>query len=132
MPLYLLRVSLQHPTFRLPSLKSIADLYEFPLKFISEDRFRSALVVELRNDQDAMRFAERGTMVMYVRPFTWPSRAPLTHCRSVSRLWVEGDSYEEIHSALQADPSVWAPFAGKRFKMTLESANHKTTKSRQR
>lgn len=66
MPLYLLRVSLQHPTFRLPSLKSVADLYEFPLKFVSEDRYRSALVVELRNDQDAMRFAKRGTMVMYV------------------------------------------------------------------
>lgn len=65
MPLYLLRVSLQHPTFRIPSLKSIADLYDFPLKFVSEDRYRSALVVELQNDQDAMRFAERGTMVMY-------------------------------------------------------------------
>lgn len=69
MPLYLLRVSLQHPTFRIPSLKSIADLYQFPLKFVSEDRFRSALIVELRNDQDAKRFAERGTMVMYVTCF---------------------------------------------------------------
>lgn len=134
MPLYLLRVSLQHPTFRLPSLKSIADLYEFPLKFISEDRYRSALVVELRNDQDAMRFAERGTMVMCVFELSEcrEDSILLTLNRSVNRVWAEGDSYEEIHSALQADPTVWTPYAGKRFKFNLESANHKTTKSRQR
>jgi tRNA (guanine10-N2)-methyltransferase len=134
MPLYLLRISLQHPTFRLPSLKSIADLYEFPLKFISEDRYRSALVVELRNDQDAMRIAERGTMVMYVfEPRKCQEDSVLlTFDRSVNRLWAEGNSYEEIHSALQVDPTVWIPYAGKRFKFTLESANHKTTKSRQR
>lgn len=64
MPLYLLRVSLQHPTFRIPSLKSIADLYEFPLRFVSEDRSRSGLIVELENDEHAMRFVERGTMIM--------------------------------------------------------------------
>ena len=64
MPRYLLRLSLQHPTFRLPSLRSIADLYEFPIKFISEDRYRSVLVVELNNDEDAEKFLERGVLVM--------------------------------------------------------------------
>lgn len=71
-------------------------------------------------------------MVMYGSPLGKPLSSTLIYDRSVSRLWAEGDSYEEIHSALQADPSVWAPYAGKRFKFTLESANHKTTKSRQR
>jgi len=66
MPQYILRLSLEHPTFRLPSLKSIADLYGFPLRFVSEDRFRSILVVELEKDEDAAKFLERGILVMYV------------------------------------------------------------------
>jgi hypothetical protein len=64
MPQYLLRLSLEHPTFRLPSLKSIADLYEFPIRFVSEDKLRSVLVVELEKDEDAEKFLERGVLVM--------------------------------------------------------------------
>jgi tRNA (guanine10-N2)-methyltransferase len=66
MPQYIFRLSLQHPTFRLPSLKSIADLYGFPIRFVSEDKYRSVLVVELEKDEDAEKFLERGILVMYV------------------------------------------------------------------
>jgi tRNA (guanine10-N2)-methyltransferase len=70
MPQYILRLSLEHPTFRLPSLKSIADLYGFPLRFVSEDKFRSVLIVELEKDEDAEKFLERGVLVMQVSEAT--------------------------------------------------------------
>jgi len=70
MPQYIFRLSLQHPTFRLPSLKSIADLYGFPIRFVSEDKFRSVLVVELEKDEDAEKFLERGVLVMYAMTLT--------------------------------------------------------------
>lgn len=64
MPHYIFRVSMQHPTFRLPSLQAVADLYEFPIRFVSEDCFRGVLIVELEKDEHAEKFLERGTMVM--------------------------------------------------------------------
>jgi tRNA (guanine10-N2)-methyltransferase len=44
----------------------IADLYGFPLRFVSEDKFRSVLIIELEKDEDAEKFLERGVLVMQV------------------------------------------------------------------
>jgi len=77
MPQYILRLSLEHPTFRLPSLKSIADLYGFPLRFISEDKLRSVLIIELEKDEDAEKFLERGVLVMQVLTTTFSLEADL-------------------------------------------------------
>lgn len=66
MPLYAFRLSLSHPTFRIPHLLSIAQLFDFPIKFVSEDLYRSVLVVELRNREDADRILERGIVAMSV------------------------------------------------------------------
>lgn len=52
--------------------------------------------------------------------------------RSVIRLWAEADSYDELHAILKADLSVFEPYKGKTFKFDLDSANHKTTGTRQR
>lgn len=67
MPLYAFRLSLSHPTFRIPHLLSIAQLFDFPIKFISEDLYRSVLVVELQSREDADRILERGIVAMSVR-----------------------------------------------------------------
>lgn len=64
MPLYLLRVSLDHLTFRLPSLLSIAELFDFHISFVSDDKFRGILVVELEEDEDVERILDRATLVM--------------------------------------------------------------------
>ena len=77
MPRYILRLSLEHPSFRLPSLKSIADLYGFPLRFISEDKLRSVLIIELEKDEDAEKFLERGVLVMQVLTTTFRLEADL-------------------------------------------------------
>jgi tRNA (guanine10-N2)-methyltransferase len=65
MPLYLLRVSQNHPTFRIPSLQAIADVYQFDIKFVTEDKTRSILVVEVEAEQ-VDRLLERGTLILCV------------------------------------------------------------------
>lgn len=64
MPLYAFRLSLSHPTFRIPHLLSIAQLFGFPIKFASEDLYRSVLVIELQSREDAERILERGIVAM--------------------------------------------------------------------
>ena len=64
MPLYLLRVSLDHLTFRLPSLTSIAQVLGFSITFVSEDKCRSVLLVELENEEYVERLLDRATLVM--------------------------------------------------------------------
>lgn len=64
MPLYVLRLSMEHPTFRVPSLLSIAQVFGFPIKFISEDLSRGIVVVELEKDQDVENMLERGILIL--------------------------------------------------------------------
>jgi tRNA (guanine10-N2)-methyltransferase len=64
MPHYVLRMCMEHPTFRIPSLLSVAQQYGFAIRFISEDLYRGVLVVELDNEEDVDRLLERGTLVL--------------------------------------------------------------------
>lgn len=64
MPVYALRVSLDHTTFRIPSLLSIAELYGFEIKFISENLDRGIILVELKNDEHVDRLLERGVLIL--------------------------------------------------------------------
>jgi tRNA (guanine10-N2)-methyltransferase len=50
---------LSHPTFRVPSLLSVAQLYGIPMKFISSDLQRGVLVAELEDIRHADYFLER-------------------------------------------------------------------------
>lgn len=64
MPLYVLRVCMEHATFRIPSLLSVAQLYGFSIKFISEDADRGIVVIELDDDEDVDKLLERGTLIL--------------------------------------------------------------------
>lgn len=64
MPLYALRVSLSHLSFRIPELLSISQLFGFEIKFVSSDKFRSVLVVDLEKDEHVEHLLDRGMMVM--------------------------------------------------------------------
>jgi tRNA (guanine10-N2)-methyltransferase len=65
MPVYLLRIISHHLTFRIPELLSIAKLFEFEIKFLSEDLYRGILLVELEGDEQVQRILDRGVLVMY-------------------------------------------------------------------
>lgn len=45
---------------------SISQLFGFPIKFISEDVYRSVLVVELEKREHVDRLLERGIIVLQV------------------------------------------------------------------
>jgi len=64
MPLYLLRVTLDHLSFRLPSLISIAQAFDFPITFVSDDKYRAALLVELEKEEDVQKLVDRATLIM--------------------------------------------------------------------
>ena len=64
MPLYLLRVSLEHLSFRIPSLLSVAQRFGFPIKFKSTDLERGVLVVVLEEEDHVQKILDRGTLVL--------------------------------------------------------------------
>lgn len=64
MPQYFLRLSLEHLSFRIPELLSIAQLFEFELKFISEDLSRGVVVIEVEKEEYVERILDRGILVM--------------------------------------------------------------------
>ena len=64
MPLFLIRMTLTRLSFRIPSLLSIADLYGFQIRFVSEDLSRSVFVVELEKEEHAQLLLERGILVL--------------------------------------------------------------------
>lgn len=55
---------MEHATFRIPSLLSVAQLYGFSIKFISEDADRGIVVIELDDDEDVDKLLERGTLIL--------------------------------------------------------------------
>lgn len=64
MPLYALRMCMDHATFRIPSLLSIAQVSGFPIKFISEDLNRGIVVVELENDGNVKDLLDKGILIL--------------------------------------------------------------------
>ncbi|GFZ51998.1 hypothetical protein JCM24511_09769 [Saitozyma sp. JCM 24511] len=115
MPLYALRVSLSHLSFRIPELLSISQLFGFEIKFVSADKFRSVLVVELEKDEHLEHLLDRGMMVM-----------------SAIKLYASGRSYDELHADLREHKDYLEPHMDQSWKITFESINHNVTEKRQR
>jgi hypothetical protein len=97
MPRYLFRMALSHQTFRVPSLLSVAQLYDIPIKLVSEDPYRGVLVVDLEDETHVQYFLDRCIPITYVQDLnplmTVPSpcytlRAP--HMRSCIKRWRPG------------------------------------------
>ncbi|OCF31203.1 tRNA (guanine10-N2)-methyltransferase [Kwoniella heveanensis CBS 569] len=113
MPLYVLRLSLEHLSFRLPSLLSISQVFGFKIKFVSEDPYRGLLVVEVAKEEDINHILERDTLI-----------------QSATELYAQGTSYEELQTELRGKLDVLKPYENSTFKFTLESTNHRVPESR--
>ncbi|RXK40763.1 hypothetical protein M231_02015 [Tremella mesenterica] len=114
MPIYLLRVSLDHLSFRLPSLISIGDLYGFSINFLSEDTSRAGLVIELEHESHLQHILDRGVLVI-----------------SAIELLAKGTSYDILHDQLRAKITDVAHGEGKSWRFTFESVNHHVPHKRQ-
>ncbi|WVN89225.1 uncharacterized protein L203_104443 [Cryptococcus depauperatus CBS 7841] len=114
MPLYVLRIVIDHISFRLPSLISISQTFEFPIRFVSEDTSRGLLVVELEKDEDIQRILDRETLVL-----------------SAAELFAQGATYDQLHAQLKSNLHVLDPYINSSFKFIIESAHHRILESRQ-
>ncbi|AAW46119.1 hypothetical protein CNK00740 [Cryptococcus deneoformans JEC21] len=114
MPLYALRLVIDHKTFRLPSLLSISQVFGFPIRFVSEDKTRGLLVIELEKDDDMEKILDRETLVL-----------------SAAEVYAEGATYEELHAQLKSKLHVLDPYKHSSFKVIIESAHHSIPEPRQ-
>lgn len=64
MPLYFLRISLEHLSFRIPELLSISKLFGFEIKFHCTDYDRGVIVIEVEKEEYIERILDRGVLVM--------------------------------------------------------------------
>lgn len=66
MPQYFLRSSMEHLTFRIPELLSIAKLFDFPIRFITpeEDLQRGVIVIELDDEKHIQHILDRSILTM--------------------------------------------------------------------
>ncbi|WWC66811.1 uncharacterized protein I206_100718 [Kwoniella pini CBS 10737] len=113
MTLYILRVSQDHLTFRIPSLLSISQLFNFPIRFISTDLYRGVLIVELQKEEDVQHILERDTLVS-----------------SISELYAEGKTYADLHEQMRGNLQVLKPYMRSSFKFTMEGVNHRVVETR--
>nr|XP_018266731.1 tRNA (guanine10-N2)-methyltransferase [Kwoniella dejecticola CBS 10117]OBR88889.1 tRNA (guanine10-N2)-methyltransferase [Kwoniella dejecticola CBS 10117] len=113
MPRYILRISQEHLTFRIPSLLSISQLFDFSIKFISEDQYRGILVIELEKEEHVNHILERDTLVS-----------------SISELYAEGKSYAALHEQMRGNLAVLKPYMQSSFKFTMEGVNHRVVETR--
>ena len=122
MPFFLLRMTLTRLSFRIPSLLSIAQLYGFEIRFISEDLSRSVLVVELEKEEHAQLLLERGILVLYV----YSSRRYINHMsdfRWIAQLFTSAESHEALQASLKDKAAEFDPYRESVFKITVEAVN---------
>lgn len=107
---------------------SIAALYDFGIKFVSEDRYRSILVVEVEKEEYIQRILERGTLVLcvfvHLLVHLYLKKFRLILSRWACKLYGQGASYDECHQDVKRDLEVFDEIMQKSFKVTIDSANH--------
>ncbi|WWC85832.1 uncharacterized protein L201_000699 [Kwoniella dendrophila CBS 6074] len=113
MPQYILRISHEHLTFRIPSLLSISQVFKFPIKIISQNKYRGLLIVELEKEEHVHSILDRHTLVL-----------------SASELLAEGSSYDDLHNDLRQHLEILDPYKQASFKFTLEGSGHRVVEAR--
>lgn len=64
MPRYFLRGSLEHPSFRLPEIHSIATLFGFEVTIVSEAPEKGIIVVDVEKEEHIERLLDRGVLIL--------------------------------------------------------------------
>ncbi|KAK4307794.1 hypothetical protein Pmani_020463 [Petrolisthes manimaculis] len=106
---YLLWCANEHVEFRIPELKSIASMFNIPIKWIDKPKEDPYVIVEMRCEADAKKLMSRSLLV-----------------RSCYELWGEGSTEAELHSNVRSFPAEFmkphlAP--EKTFKVRVEAFN---------
>lgn len=141
---YLFVFAQAHEEFRVPELRSIAELYGFHIGFdhyTTEDLAnavkRPFMILRLREVEHARLLASRCILIKYARPrdldcadvsLTSPSFA-----RSIYAFYAQGSTYDELHEANKHVRSLWERYIpDTSFKFTVNGYNHGLSQRRQR
>ncbi|KAF8806675.1 tRNA guanosine-2'-O-methyltransferase [Phlegmacium glaucopus] len=120
MPSYLFHFADAHNEFRLPELKSIAELYGFPITLPQNDDDRDptrpCMVIELEEEEHARILANRCILI-----------------KSVFEFYGQGSSYEALHAANRRNETLWHRYVkDTSFRFLVTAYNHTIPQSRQR
>ena len=139
MPSYLFHFADAHNAFRLPELKSIAELYGFsiglPQNPDDHDPKRPYMVIELEEEEHAQILANRCILIKHVLlPSSTRSWSNVLHYfRSVFEFYGQGDSYEALHTANLQNETLWHRYIkDTSFRFLVTAYNHTIPQSRQR
>ncbi|KAI0705097.1 tRNA guanosine-2'-O-methyltransferase [Cerioporus squamosus] len=118
---YLFVFAQVHDDFRIPELLSVAELYDFEIKFPAEtpdgkDTSRPFMILELESEEHARLLAGRCILIKYVCEF-----------------YARGKSYEEVHERNRLRKPQWEKYhEDTSFKFMVTAFNHTIPQWRQR
>ncbi|KAF4567631.1 hypothetical protein EYR40_006632 [Pleurotus pulmonarius] len=114
---YLVVFAQSHSDFRIPELKSVAELYKFSL-LLPElcDPSRPFMVIELDQEEHARLLAKRCILI-----------------KSIYEFYGHGATYDELHAVVQKNQALWEQYKqDTSFRFSVAAYNHSITKARQR
>ncbi|KAI9455436.1 tRNA guanosine-2'-O-methyltransferase [Lactarius psammicola] len=114
---YLVVFAQAHEDFRVPELRSIAELYGFPLTILDDfDASRPFGVLTLDQEEHARFLARRCILI-----------------KAVYEFYARGRSYEELHEQNRSSRNLWEKYIPETtFKFVVNGYNHSISKARQR
>ncbi|KAH8994742.1 tRNA guanosine-2'-O-methyltransferase [Lactarius hatsudake] len=114
---YLVVFAQAHEDFRVPELRSIAELYGFPLTIPHDfDSSRPFGVLTLDQEEHARFLARRCILI-----------------KAVYEFYASGRSYEELHEQNRSSRNLWEKYIPETsFKFVVNGYNHSISKARQR
>lgn len=129
---YLFVFAQAHEEFRIPELKSIAELHGFRIGFdhyttkdLADAVKRPFMILQLEEEEHAKLLVSRCILIKYAqRPRLSPTLS-LTLTRSIYEFYAQGSTYEELHEANRRARSLWERYIpDTSFKFTVIGYNH--------
>lgn len=114
---YLVVFAQTHEDFRVPELRSVAELFGFPLTIPDDfDSSRPFGVLTLDQEEHARFLARRCILI-----------------KAVYEFYASGRGYEELHEQNRSSRNLWEQYIPETpFKFVVNGYNHSITKARQR
>ena len=133
---YLVVFAQAHEDFRVPELRSIAELHGFPLTIPDDfDSSRPFGVLSLDQEEHA-RFLARRCILIKCVSLVYRIIWMLTICcatRAVYEFYASGRRYEELHEQNRSSRNLWEKYIPETsFKFVVNAYNHSISKARQR
>lgn len=140
---YLFVFAQAHEEFRVPELRSIAELHGFQVGFdhyttvedLANAVKRPLMILRLEEEKHARLLANRCILIKYALPKTLTAstcRSPPL-ARSIYEFYAQGSTYDELHEANKRVRSRWERYIpDTSFKFTIVGYNRGLSQRRQR